>query len=106
MSEEMIEHRVREWLAANELRDEEVKHGSFPLGMVQRFIERAESAEAQCAALLARVEALERVAEAARVLANRMRIDSGVAGMLSCTGEFAALDAALAALNASEKESE
>lgn len=47
MSEEMMDHRVHEWLASNNLRAEEVRHGSFPLGMVQRFIERAESAEAE-----------------------------------------------------------
>ena len=41
---------IEEWLAANEKQPDEVRWGSFPLGMVQRWIERAEIAEAALAA--------------------------------------------------------
>ena len=52
-----IAHVVR-WLVSNEKHPSEVRHGRFPLGMVRRWIERAEEAEAERNALR---EALEQI---------------------------------------------
>jgi hypothetical protein len=39
--------RVNHWLRVNEQDRANLQHGYFPLGMVQRWIERAEEAEAK-----------------------------------------------------------
>lgn len=54
---------VERWLASNEKQSWEVKWGLFPLGMVGRWIERAEEAEAELTRLR---EALERVYQTGR----------------------------------------
>lgn len=60
MSEEMMEHRIHEWITVNDLHGKPLRYGSFPLGMVQNFIERAEKSDATIAALKQRVAELER----------------------------------------------
>lgn len=45
MTEESLKERVAEWLVANNKKAGEVLYGYFPLGMVARWIERAEQAE-------------------------------------------------------------
>lgn len=42
-----LDGTVRYWLEANQREAVDVKHGVFPLGMVQRWVERAEAAEAE-----------------------------------------------------------
>lgn len=44
-----LEKHIADWLRVNEKRPEQVIHGTFPLGMVQRWIERAEDAERRLA---------------------------------------------------------
>jgi hypothetical protein len=46
MPSELQQH-VNDWLRANEKQEQQVIHGTFPLGMVQRWIERAQEAEAK-----------------------------------------------------------
>lgn len=40
-----LERHVEQWLASNEQRPDQVRWGWFPLGMVQQWIERADTAE-------------------------------------------------------------
>ena len=42
---------VERWLVSNQKEPDEVRWGQFPLGMVQRWVERAEEAEAKLATL-------------------------------------------------------
>lgn len=42
---EQLEKPINEWLAANQKKPEDVRWGSFPLGMVQGWIERAVRSE-------------------------------------------------------------
>ena len=53
---------VQHWLAVNEKRRWDVRHGLFPLGMVQRWIERAEAAEADRDSLREELALLRRAA--------------------------------------------
>ena len=55
--------RVQHWLAVNERRRWDVRHGLFPLGMVQRWIERAEAAEARVVLLEAQLCAVKQLAD-------------------------------------------
>jgi len=42
-----LKTKIQEWLDANKKHPCEVRYGSFPLGMVQGWIERAQEAEAE-----------------------------------------------------------
>lgn len=44
---EDLQKRVDQWLTSNQQYSWEVRYGKFPLGMVQRWIERAEKAESE-----------------------------------------------------------
>ena len=59
-----LEQAVARWLRVNEKRPEQVFHGTFPLGMVQRWIERAEAAEADAERYKLQVATLEKVSAA------------------------------------------
>lgn len=44
---EQLQTHVSAWLAANSKEPHEVRYGALPLGMVQRWIERAQQSEKQ-----------------------------------------------------------
>jgi len=48
-----LELAIADWLRANNKLPEQVIHGTFPLGMVQRWIERAEIAQRELSMLRA-----------------------------------------------------
>jgi hypothetical protein len=59
-----LAQRSSDWLSSNEKQPAEVRWGRFPLGMVQRWVERAEIAEA-------RLQEAEKVVEAARIYSHQ-----------------------------------
>jgi predicted nucleic acid-binding Zn-ribbon protein len=50
---------VEAWLSTNRLSPERVRHGLFPLGMVKRWVERAETAESRLAAIRERGKSIK-----------------------------------------------
>jgi hypothetical protein len=82
---------VEDWLAANQKSDADVMWGRFPLGMVKMWMERAEKAESELAALRAQLAEREAAKATAADLpigeATRSEPTTGY-GVCACRGHW------------------